>query len=240
MKNFVQPGEIITFTAPTGGVTSGVPLLIGGVLVVPLVTAAQTVAFDGLVIGVCSYTKTASQAWSEGQAIFWNTSTSKFDSDGSTGPFVGYATVAVGSGAGETTGVVRLTAAPPSAGAVFHIRKRFSVAQVNAGATLLAAVAGVKYRMIDCATIAIGGAASQPFNVLGTSTTERKLVANAAAQSTQSTLLRAGATGSTLLADGASHTANDANTAITVKKDSADVATATSIDVLFTYAMDPA
>ena len=57
---------------------------------------------------------------------------------------------------------------------------------------------------------------------------------------TQSTELRAGDSGSTILADGASHVANDANTAITVIKAGSDVATATSIDVILTYALEAA
>lgn len=238
-KTYLQPGDTLDLVAPEGGVTSGVPLLVGGVLVVPQVTAAAGVTFAGMVVGVHAYTKTASQAWTQGQAIHWNTSTSKFDSDASTGPRVGFAVEAVDDAAGSTTGKVLLTPAATSSG-VFHIRKRFSVAQVNAGADILPALAAVKYRLLDAAVIAIGGNASAAFNINGTATTERKLVAFASAQATRSALLRAGATGADVLADGASFTANDAGEAVTIKKDSGDIGTASHIDVLLAYAMDPA
>lgn len=239
---YIQPGDVLTLPAPSGGVTAGTPVLIGGILVIPKTTAAQTVSFDGDVTGVHSGTKTASQAWTVGQAIYWNTSTSKFDSNGSTGPLVGVAVEAVGSGAGETTGKVRLGAVPYVGAGVFHIRKRFTTAEVNAGATLLAALAGVKYRMLDALAIAIGGNATTgtTVDILGTTTTEKKLVAFATAQLTQSAVVRAGATGGAVLADGASFVAQDANTALRVLKTGSDFTVMTHVDVLVSYAMDPA
>lgn len=245
---FQQPGVILDLIAPTGGVTNGVPLLIGGLFVVPTATVAQTLPFEGMVAGVHAYTKPGSQAWSLGQAIFWDTAQAKFSNDPSTGPFVGVAVEAVGSGAGETTGKVKIgyaaaAAAASGAAGALHIRKRFSTAQVNAGATILPAVAGIKYRLIDAIMIAIGGAATTvtSVDILATaSSASRKLVSNAAAQLTQSTVLRAGATGSTVLADGASFTSNDANTAVTIGITGSNMTVATNIDVLLFYAADPA
>jgi hypothetical protein len=52
---------------------------------------------------------------------------------------------------------------------------------------------------------------------------------------TRSAVLRAGATNATVLADGASFSECDANTAITIGKTGGDLATATHIDVLLTY-----
>ena len=117
-------------------------------------------------------------------------------------------------------------------------RGRFTTAQVNAGATVLAAVPGYKYRVHDAAMIAIGGAAATAttIDLLGTqSTSSVKLVANAVAGLTQNTLLRAGATNSAILAGGVSFVENDTNTAITIGKTGSDLATATHIDVLLTY-----
>lgn len=127
--------------------------------------------------------------------------------------------------------------------AVRQIRARFTIAQVNAGAEVLPALAGYKYRMVDAAAIAIGGnvATATGVDLTATLSTSRKLVAFKTAGLTQSTLLRAGtATNGVLLADGASFTANDANTAITVIKDGSDVATATHIDILLTYIVEAA
>jgi len=122
-----------------------------------------------------------------------------------------------------------------------QIRKRFTIAQVNAGATILSAAPGYAYRMHDCALIAVGGAATAAttVDVLGTqSTSSVKLMAGAIANLTQSALLRAGATGGAILADGASFVANDANTAITIGKTGSALTTATYIDVILTYSTE--
>jgi predicted RecA/RadA family phage recombinase len=236
---YQQPGDCLTFTAPTGGVTSGTPIVIGGRFVIPTTTAAAGATFEGMLVGVHRLPKTGSQPWSEGQKIYWDAANTRSDSDPTLGIFIGHAASSVGSGSGETTGAVSLLGYGP-VGEVFHVRKRFTVAQVNAGVTLVPAVPGRKVRMIDAAVIATGGAASQPLSILATATTSRKLVACAAAQLLQSAVLRAGATGAAVLGDGASFTANDVNTAVTVAKDSTDVATATGLDVSFTFALDAA
>jgi hypothetical protein len=124
-------------------------------------------------------------------------------------------------------------------------RTRVTAAQVNAGFTLLPAVPGVKWRIADCAMIAIGGAAATATSVdlLGTkSGSASRPVVNAVAGLTQSAVLRMGASNSAVLTDGASFTAHDANTAISVTKQSggSNLATATHIDVLLSYVADPA
>ena len=123
---------------------------------------------------------------------------------------------------------------------VLNVRKRFTIAEVNAGATLVAAVTGKSIRMVNCKAIAVGGAAAAvtTVNVLGTVSTSRKLVAFAQANLTQSTVLTAGGTGGTVLADGASYTANDAGTGVTVGKTGSAVTTATHIDVIFDYVLE--
>lgn len=124
-------------------------------------------------------------------------------------------------------------------GMVQNVRQRFTIAEINAGATLVAAVAGKSIRMVSCKAIAIGGAAGAvtTVDVLGTLSTGRKLVAFAQANLTQSTVLTDGGTGGAVLADGASYTANDAGTAVTVGKTGSNVTTATHIDVIFDYVL---
>jgi hypothetical protein len=119
-------------------------------------------------------------------------------------------------------------------------RTRFTIAQVNAGATLVAAISGKSIRMVNCKAIAIGGAAGAvtTVDVTGTSSTSRKLVAFAQASLTQSTVLTAGGTGAAVLADGASYTANDAGTAINVSKTGSSITTATHIDIIFDYVVE--
>lgn len=106
--NIQQPGDIVELTAPSGGVTSGVPVQIGQILVVPLATAAQTVKFSARITGVVSYTKVGSQAWTEGAIVYWDSGNARFTTVATGALRCGVAVVAVGSGAGETTGVVRL------------------------------------------------------------------------------------------------------------------------------------
>ena len=122
-----------------------------------------------------------------------------------------------------------------------QIRVRTSTANVNAGATLLAALPGFAYRIHDIAMISIGGnaAGATTVDVLGTqSAGSVKLFAGAVANLTQSAVLRAGATGGTVLADGASFVACDANTAITIGKTGSSLTTSTNIDVLLTYSVE--
>ena len=124
-------------------------------------------------------------------------------------------------------------------------RTRATAAQVNAGLVLLPALPGVKWRLVDATMIAIGGAAATATSVdlLGTkaAAASRPLVVAVAAL-TQSALVRAGAANAVILADGASFTAHDANTAISITKQSggSNLATATHIDVQLTYVADAA
>lgn len=123
---------------------------------------------------------------------------------------------------------------------VFQWRERFTVAQVNAGATVLPAVRGYKYRIIEMALIAIGGAASGATDVRLLATqaaAAAALLIAAVAGLTQNTLLRAGAANATILAGGASFVENDVETAITIGKTGGSLATSTHVDVLITYVL---
>lgn len=123
-----------------------------------------------------------------------------------------------------------------------QIRKRFTIAQVNAGATIVAAPGvGYKLRLVDARVIAVGGAvgAATTIDILGTiATVSSKLIAIAIAALTQSAVNRPGATNNTVLADGASFGQLDANTPITIGKTGATATTATHIDVILDYAVE--
>ncbi len=121
------------------------------------------------------------------------------------------------------------------------VRRRCTIAEINAGVTLLAAITGKSYRMVSCKAIAYGGAvgATTTVDVLGTqSASSVKLAAFAQANLTRSTVLTAGGTGGTVLADGASYAACDAGTAITVSKTNSDLTTATGVDIIFEYVVE--
>lgn len=130
---------------------------------------------------------------------------------------------------------------PKNAGGSYTSRFRVAVADVNTGLTLLPALAGYKYRLLDAYAIAIGGAATTGTTVdlLGTQAAGSvKLVAFGQAALTQSALVRAGASGGVLLTDGASFAINDVNTAITIGKTGSSFTVVTSVDVVLTYAIE--
>jgi len=118
------------------------------------------------------------------------------------------------------------------------LRRRCSIAEVNAGVTLLPAMFGFHYRVHDIAMISVGGAvgAATTVDVYGTiATVVTKLVAVAIAALTQSALVRMGAANATIIADGGSHVDLDTNTAVTLGKTGATATTATFVDVFLTF-----
>ena len=239
MDNYKQPGTTMTYTAPAGGVTSGLGYLIGALFVVAHSTAAAAAEFEGMTEGVFELPKTITEGdLVEGQPLYWNVGTGKVSIDPTAGLPIG--TLAAAALTAATVCDVRLNGLS-LAGRMLTIRKRFTVAQVNAGATLLPALPGLKYRMVDALALAVGGAAGAvtTVDILATAAAaSRKLVAFAQASLTQSTVLRAGGAGAAVLADGASFTQNDVNTAVTIGKTGADVTVATHIDVELTYSIE--
>lgn len=234
----INRGDVMEFPAPAGGVIAGSLFLIGGFACIAQLTAAAGTVASFYVAGAHALAKTINEgALVVGQAAFWDVANAKVTIDPSLGLPIG--AIATAALTGDTACIVRLNGTG-LAGRMFTTRKRFTIAQVNAGATLIPALPGLKIRMVDALAIAIGGAAAAvtTVDILGTVSTVRKLVALAQASLTQSTVLRAGGAGAAVLADGASFTANDAGTAITVGKTGADVTTATHVDVLLTYSLE--
>jgi hypothetical protein len=123
------------------------------------------------------------------------------------------------------------------------LRTRVTLAQLNAGFTLLPAVAGFIYSLIDATLIAVGGAAAvgTSVNIIGTrAAAPVQLVAVAIAALTQSAVVRAGAANAVVLADGASFTPLDVNTGITVITVGTPMTTLTNLDVVLEYTLTPA
>lgn len=239
MNNFLKSGKVMTYTAPAGGVTTGLGYLIGALFVVATNTVAAALPFEGETEGVFTLPKTITEGdLVEGVPLYWNVATGKVSIDPIVGLPIG--TLATAALTADTTCSVRLHGLS-LAGRMISVRKRFTAAQFNAGATLVPAIPGIKVRMVDAFAMAYGGAvgAVTTADILATLVTvSRKLVAFGQAALTQSTMVRAGAAGGVILADGASFTANDAGAAITVLKTGADITVATGIDVTFTYSLE--
>lgn len=125
-------------------------------------------------------------------------------------------------------------------GAAYNQRFRVTLANVNAGVTLMPARARLQYRMVDVTMIAVGGAVitCTAVTISGTQGTAAVLLSVAVAALTQSAAVKPNTANATILADGASFVANDKNTAITIGKTGGTCATATHVDVIFTYALE--
>jgi predicted RecA/RadA family phage recombinase len=107
MKNYVQPGEVLEFTAPVGGVVSGGAYKIGQILVIATVTAAAGEKFSAETEGVVEIPKLAAPAWSEGIPIYWDPSPGEATSATTTGNHL-IGTAARAALAASTTGFVKL------------------------------------------------------------------------------------------------------------------------------------
>jgi hypothetical protein len=123
------------------------------------------------------------------------------------------------------------------------LRQRVTLAQLNAGVTLLPAVPGFIYSLLDAKLVAVGGAAAvgTSVNIIGTrAAVPVQLLVVAIAALTQSAVVRAGAANAVVLADGASFTPLDVNTGITVITVGSAMTTLTNLDVVLEYNLVPA
>lgn len=111
MKNLVQNGDVLDLVAPYALATAGLGFKVGSIFAVAQSDAANGAAVCGAVAGVYNLVKTASQAWTVGAKIYWDDTTKACTTTAASNLLIGVAVVAVGSGAGETIGCVRLSGA---------------------------------------------------------------------------------------------------------------------------------
>lgn len=109
MKNYVQPGEVLDLTAPSGGVTAGLAVKIGVCIAIAAVTAAEGETFAGAVTGVFDHAAATSQAWTEGALIYWDDTAKVFTTVATSNTKAGYAVA--GKATAAAVGRVRLTPA---------------------------------------------------------------------------------------------------------------------------------
>lgn len=123
------------------------------------------------------------------------------------------------------------------------LRQRVTLAQLNAGFTLLPAIPGFIYSLFDAVCVAVGGAATTgtSVNIIGTrAAAPVQLLVVAVAALTQSSHVRSGAANAVVLADGGSWAPLDVNTPITVITVGAAMTVMTNLDVLLEYGLVPA
>jgi predicted RecA/RadA family phage recombinase len=106
MNNYIQTGNVVTLTAPSGGVTSGTGYKIGQLFVVATNNVAETLPFQGKTDGIFTLPKTTGTAWTEGVLLYWDDSTDKATTVAEDNLLIGCAAEAADSG--DTTGTVRL------------------------------------------------------------------------------------------------------------------------------------
>lgn len=71
MKNFVQNGAVLSLLAPYI-VASGAAFKVGSIVAVATVDAASGAAVEGAVTGIYDLAKVSAQAWTAGQAVYWD------------------------------------------------------------------------------------------------------------------------------------------------------------------------
>lgn len=101
MKSCVQPDStLLTMTAPVGGVTADVPVVIGGLCVVPVADADAGALFAGYTVGVFELPKATGVGtdFDAGDVVEWDASAAVcIANGGAAGDFdLGYVVAAVG------------------------------------------------------------------------------------------------------------------------------------------------
>jgi predicted RecA/RadA family phage recombinase len=110
--NYIQEGNVLTVTAPSGGLVSGQAVLIGSLFGVACTDIAEAADGELSVRGVYAITK-ATVAWSQGDKVYWDNSAKKVTNVSTSNTLIGIGTEDVVSG--DATGNVRInpTAADP-------------------------------------------------------------------------------------------------------------------------------
>lgn len=94
MENFVSSGDVVAITAPSGGVTSGVGVLIGGLFGVATETVAEGVATQIVASGIVDIGKTSALAINVGDRLFWDATNSVVNKTSTAQTAVGIAVAA--------------------------------------------------------------------------------------------------------------------------------------------------
>jgi predicted RecA/RadA family phage recombinase len=106
MKNFVQDGKSVDFTAPAGGVVAGSAYLIGAAIVIAATTQVAGALFAGWLVGTYNLPAATGQAWAEGAKLYWDDASKVFTTTVGANTKAGVAAVA--KLAAAATGQVRL------------------------------------------------------------------------------------------------------------------------------------
>lgn len=108
MKNFIESGKQIVVTS-AGAKVAGVPIVIGGLVGIPISDAAANTPVTCTLEGVYTLDKATGQAWTQGVALYWDAANKKCTTAAGSDPAntpIGHAFEAAASA--DTSGIVRL------------------------------------------------------------------------------------------------------------------------------------
>lgn len=105
--NFLKEGDVVTLTAPTGGIKSGEGFMSGALFAVAQYDAAEAAPVEGGIVGVWLLPKAGTPlTFAEGAAVFWDSATGTCKASAAGFFKIGAAVAA--AGANDTTVLVRL------------------------------------------------------------------------------------------------------------------------------------
>ena len=107
MKNFVNSGAMLAIVAGAA-IASGDVVVAGTAVGVASGDIANGDTGNIQLTGVFDLSKVGSQAWTVGAAVYWDESAAECTTTATDNLLIGMAVLAVGSGAGEIVGRVRL------------------------------------------------------------------------------------------------------------------------------------
>jgi predicted RecA/RadA family phage recombinase len=111
-RNYIQPGAVLTVPAPSGGVLSGAPVLIGTLFGVAQGDALEGADLEILTEGVVELTKAAPLEIAVGDRLFWKAADGVLDKTATAQVCVGIAVAAAASA--DTVVRVKLGAVTPA------------------------------------------------------------------------------------------------------------------------------
>lgn len=104
MRNYIQPGDVLTLVVPQGGVVSGQPIIVGSIFGIAAHDALEHAEVEAQVVGVFELPKGSEQI-DQGDPVFWDDGNGVITGTGTAGFYlVGVAT----EGAPTDAAVVRV------------------------------------------------------------------------------------------------------------------------------------
>lgn len=98
MKNFLQPGKVMTAIAPVGGVISGRPYLVGGLVGIATGSAAAGEQYELALEGVVKLAKAGATVIAQGAKVGWDDTAKLVVAAGAGDYDLGHAFEAAGNG----------------------------------------------------------------------------------------------------------------------------------------------